>query len=121
VARSGRRGGVPVEGSSDVVAAASGAVRRLEVEVRGSCRRCIGARRKARHEGRRGHNGGGQGKSGDTWRGTRRGALAPTGGARLAAGGRGGERRGAHVGRPGKEMEWAEPGENTKWAGPDEQ
>jgi hypothetical protein len=38
--------------------------------------------------------------------------------ARLAVGGRGGERRGAHVGQPGKEMEWAELGENAKWAGP---
>jgi hypothetical protein len=33
--------------------------------------------------------------------------------ARLAVGG-----HGACVGRPGKEMEWAEPGENAKWARP---
>jgi hypothetical protein len=39
-------------------------------------------------------------------------------GARLAARGRRGERRGARLGRPGKEMEWAKPGENAKWAGP---
>jgi hypothetical protein len=46
------------------------------------------------------------------------GARSLTGGARLVAGGHGGERRGAHVGRSRKEMEWAEPRENVKWAGP---
>jgi hypothetical protein len=40
-------------------------------------------------------------------------------GARLAEGGHRGERRGARLGRPGKEMEWAKPGENTKWVGPE--
>jgi hypothetical protein len=37
------------------------------------------------------------------------GAGSLTSGARMAAGGCGGERRGARVGRPGKGMEWAEP------------
>jgi hypothetical protein len=35
---SGRRSGVPVEGGSDVVAAASGVVLRLEAKVRGELR-----------------------------------------------------------------------------------
>jgi hypothetical protein len=74
---------------------------------------------------------GGWGKSSDVWRGSRRGGpcLPPMGdssgdarvrtvasgvgslasGARPAAGGCGGVRRGACVGWPGKEMEWAEP------------
>jgi hypothetical protein len=45
-------------------------------------------------------------------------ARSLTGGARLVAGGHGGERRGAHVRRSRKEMEWAEPIENVKWVVP---
>jgi hypothetical protein len=163
VAGSGRRGGVPVEGGSGGVAAASGVVLRLEAEARGSCGHCVGAGRKARRRGGSGRRQhpfkggaaeGARGKSGDAWKGTRRGPwLPPVGhnsggaatadsgpvaaraggtrvrtvaggagslasGVRLTAGRHRGERRGACVGRPRKEMEWAELGENTKWVGP---
>jgi hypothetical protein len=42
------------------------------------------------------------------------GAGSLTSGVRLAVGGRGRERCGTRVGRPGKEMEWGESGENVK-------
>jgi hypothetical protein len=88
--------------------------------------------------GQRGTVEGGRGKSSDAWRGMRRGGLALIGGgqlgrrgngpvtaraggagsltsgARLAVGGRGGERCRTRVGQPGKEMEWGEPRENAK-------
>jgi hypothetical protein len=42
---------VQVEGDSGRVAAASGAILRLEVKARGSCGHCVGAGRKARCRG----------------------------------------------------------------------
>jgi hypothetical protein len=134
VAGSGRRDDIPVEGISGGVATSSGAVLRLEAEARkgiacvASGQRRKGSRGKSSdvwRGSRRGGapTGGGQlGRRGTTGSGPAAalacgarvrtlvgGAGSLTSGARMAVGGHGEREARARVGRPGKEMEWAEP------------
>jgi hypothetical protein len=135
MAGSDRRGGVPVEGISGGVATSSGAALRLEAEAR---KGIAGAASGQRRKGSRGKSsdvwrgsrrggpaptGGGQlGRRGTTGSGLAAapacgarvrtlvgGAASLTSGACMAVGGRGEKEARARVGRPRKEMEWAEP------------